>query len=100
MSRATAAGTAKVLVQAETTAASKMQELLGIDKIVAMPTMQAAFDALNNGEQKFLVTDAVIGDYFALQLRERHPHGIPGRGLRHAHLRRDAHAELRAFEWR
>ena len=61
----TAAGTAKVLVQADTTGASKMQELLGIDKIVAMPTMQAAFDALNNGEQKFLVTDAVIGDYFA-----------------------------------
>ena len=61
----TNAGTAKVLVQAETTAASKVQELLGIDKVVAMPTMQAAFDALSNGEQKFLVTDAVIGDYFA-----------------------------------
>lgn len=61
----TGAGTAKVLVQADTTAASKVQELLGIDKVVAMPTMQAAFDALSNGEQKFLVTDAVIGDYFA-----------------------------------
>ena len=42
-----------------------VQELLGIDKVVAMPTMQDAFDALNDGEQKFLVTDAVIGDYFA-----------------------------------
>ncbi len=59
------AGTAKILVQADTTAASKVQELLGIDKVVAMPTMQDAFDALNDGEQKFLVTDAVIGDYFA-----------------------------------
>lgn len=59
------AGTAKILVQADTTAASKVQELLGIDKVVAMPTMQDAFDALNDGEQKYLVTDAVIGDYFA-----------------------------------
>lgn len=59
------AGAAKILVQADTTAAAKVQELLGIDKVVAMPTMQGAFDALANGEQKFLVTDAVIGDYFA-----------------------------------
>lgn len=59
------AGTAKILVQSETTAASRVQEFLGIDKVVAMPTMQGAFDALANGEQKFLVTDAVIGDYFA-----------------------------------
>lgn len=77
----TAAGTAKVLVQAETTAASKMQELLGIDKIVAMPTMQAAFDALNNGEQKFLVTDAVIGDYFARNYESVIRMGFLGRGL-------------------
>lgn len=59
------AGTAKILVQAESAAASKVQELLGIDKIVAMPSLQAAFDALSKGEELYLVTDAVVGDYFA-----------------------------------
>lgn len=59
------AGTAKILVQADTTAATKVQDLLGVDKVVAQPTMQSAFDALSNGEEKYLVADAVIGDYFA-----------------------------------
>lgn len=57
-------GAARVLVQADTTAALRAQELLGIDKVVAMPTMQSAFDALESGEETYLITDAVIGDYF------------------------------------
>lgn len=61
----TAAGKAKVLVQADTTAAMKAQESIGVDKIVAKSTMQATFDALESGEQKYLVADAAIGDYFA-----------------------------------
>ena len=60
-----AAGTAKILVQADTTSAMKVQETVGVDKIIAEPTIQAAFDALESGEQKYLVADAVIGDYFA-----------------------------------
>lgn len=59
------AGTAKILVQADTVAATRVQELLGDDKIVALPTVQAAFDALNAGEELYLVTEAVLGDYFA-----------------------------------
>ena len=58
-------GSAKILVQADTTSAMKVQESIGADKVVAMPTLQAAFDALAKGEQKYLVTDAAIGDYFA-----------------------------------
>lgn len=60
-----AAGEAKVLVQADTTSAMKVTEAVGIDKVVAMPTIQEAFNALENGQQKYLVVDAVIGDYFA-----------------------------------
>ena len=60
-----ASGEAKVLVQADTTSAMKVQETVGIDKIVAMPTIQEAFNALESGQQKYLVADAVIGDYFA-----------------------------------
>lgn len=59
------AGTTKILVQADTTACTTMQELLGVDKVEVVSTMQSAFDALSTGEQNFLVTDAVIGDYFA-----------------------------------
>lgn len=59
------AGTTKILVQADTTACTRVQELLGIDKVEVVSTMQAAFDALDAGDQKFLVTDAVLGDYFA-----------------------------------
>jgi polar amino acid transport system substrate-binding protein len=61
----TAAGKAKILVQADTTAAMKTQESVGIDKVVAKPTLQATFDALESGEQRYLVADAAIGDYFA-----------------------------------
>ena len=43
----------------------KVQESIGIDKIVAVPTIQEAFEALQRGDQKYLVADAVIGDYFA-----------------------------------
>ena len=60
-----AAGSARVLVQADTTSALKVQETVGIDKIIAMPTVQEAFSALANGQQKYLIVDAVIGDYFA-----------------------------------
>ena len=62
---AAAAGDAKILVQADTTSAMKVQESIGIDKIVAVPTIQEAFEALQRGDQKYLVADAVIGDYFA-----------------------------------
>lgn len=59
------AGSAKILVQAETTACTRVQELLGADKVEVMSTMQSAFDALSAGNQKYLVTDAVLGDYFS-----------------------------------
>lgn len=60
-----ASGEAKVLVQADTASAMKVQETVGIDKVIAMPTIQDAFNALESGQQKYLVADAVIGDYFA-----------------------------------
>lgn len=59
------AGSAKILVQADTAAATKVGELLGTDKVVIKSTMQAAFDALSAGDELYLVTDAVVGDYFA-----------------------------------
>ena len=55
----------KVIVQGETAAAYEVQEALGSDSIQACSTMQEAFEALERGNQKFLVADAVIGDYFA-----------------------------------
>lgn len=62
---AAAAGDTKIIVQADTTSAMKVQESIGIDKIVAVSTIQEAFEALKRGDQKYLVADAVIGDYFA-----------------------------------
>ncbi len=55
----------KVLVQANTAAAYTAQEALGASAIRATSTMQEAFEALVAGEEKYLVADAVIGDYFA-----------------------------------
>lgn len=60
-----ALGDGKVIVQGETAAAYEVQEALGSDSIQACSTMQEAFEALERGDQKFLVADAVIGDYFA-----------------------------------
>lgn len=73
-----AAGEAKVLVQADTTSAMKVQETVGIDKIVAMPTVQEAFNALESGQQKYLVVDAVIGDYFARNYQDVIRYGFLG----------------------
>ena len=58
-------GNGKVIVQGETAAAYEVQEALGSDSVQACSTMQEAFEALERGDQKFLVADAVIGDYFA-----------------------------------
>ena len=55
----------KILVQGETTAAYTVQAALGADAVQATSTMQEAFDALESGQQKYLVADAVIGSYFA-----------------------------------
>lgn len=55
----------KILVQGETTAAYTVQAALGAEAVQATSTMQEAFDALESGEQKYLVADAVIGSYFA-----------------------------------
>jgi polar amino acid transport system substrate-binding protein len=55
----------KILVQANTASSYAVQEALGTDSIKSYSTLQEAFEALNNGEQKYLVADAVIGSYFA-----------------------------------
>ncbi len=55
----------KILVQGETTAAYTVQAALGAEAVQATSTMQEAFDALESGQQKYLVADAVIGSYFA-----------------------------------
>lgn len=55
----------KVLVQGETTAAYTVQAALGVEAVQATSTMQEAFEALKDGQQKYLVADAVIGSYFA-----------------------------------
>ena len=54
-----------IIVQSDTTAATTVQEAVGIENISATSTMQEAFEALVAGEQTYLVADAVIGSYFA-----------------------------------
>lgn len=58
-------GEDKVIVQAETNSAVSVQEALGIDNMDTTSTMQEAIDALEAGEQPYLVVDAALGSYFA-----------------------------------
>lgn len=55
----------KIIVQSESAAAYTIQAALGIESISTASTMQEAFEALQNGDHKYLVTNAVIGSYFA-----------------------------------
>ena len=55
----------KIIVQSSTTAAREVQEALGLEATTAVATMNDAFDALQNGTSKYLIADAVIGDYYA-----------------------------------
>ena len=54
-----------IIVQDDTDAASTVEGAVGIEKVDVTSTLQEAFEALEAGEEKYLVTDAVIGSYFA-----------------------------------
>lgn len=58
-------GNGKILAQSGTASAYAVQESLGSQAVQTTSTLQDAFQALESGEQKYLVADAVIGDYFA-----------------------------------
>ena len=55
----------KIVVQSSTTAAREVQEVLGLEATTAVATMKDAFDTIDNGSSKYVVADAVIGDYTA-----------------------------------
>ncbi len=55
----------KIIVQSSSSAAREVQEVLGLEATTAVATMKDAFNALDNGSSKYLVADAVIGDYAA-----------------------------------
>lgn len=58
-------GSGKILAQSGTASAYAAQEALGNQAVQTTSTLQDAFQSLESGEQKYLVADAVIGDYFA-----------------------------------
>lgn len=55
----------KVLVQDSSTAAYEVQDVLGVDSVTTVQTMQEAFEALENEESTYFITDAVVGDYYS-----------------------------------
>lgn len=55
----------KVLVQDSSTAAYEVQDVLGVDFVTTVQTMQEAFEALENEESTYFIADAVVGDYYS-----------------------------------
>ena len=54
-----------VIVQADTESAAEVQDALGLKNVDATSTLQEAFEALLDREERYLVADAAIGSYFA-----------------------------------
>lgn len=55
----------KVLVQDSSTAAYEVQDVLGVDSVTSVQTMQEAFEALENESSTYFIADAVVGDYYS-----------------------------------
>ena len=61
---------ARIAATPNSLSAWQIQQRFGVDAVVAYPTLEEAFTALDNNEVTYLASDAIVGSYLATRYRD------------------------------